>query len=81
MTSRVLPAARADDSPTGIMRLRQAAAPLDAFLRGVSRGLEFRQDEATGTIVVAVRDLTTGVVIRQIPAEDELQRQRARTRE
>lgn len=68
-----------DDCPTGILRLRQAAAPLDTFLRGVSRGLEFRRDEVTGTIVVAVRDLTTGAVIRQIPGEEELLRERVRT--
>ena len=45
---------------------RNAVAPLDNFLRSVSRSLEFRRD-ASGTIVVTVRDLTTGEVIRQCP--------------
>lgn len=65
---------RKDDSPTGIMRVRKAVAPLDSFLRGVSRGLEFNKDPVTGTIVVCVRDLTTGAIIRQIPAADELEK-------
>ncbi|MGE0583068.1 MAG: flagellar protein FlaG [Steroidobacteraceae bacterium] len=57
---------RPDACPTGILRVRNAVAPLDGFLRSVSRSLEFRRD-ANGTIVVAVRDLTTGEIIRQIP--------------
>jgi len=52
------------------MRVRNAVAPLDSFLRSVSRSLEFRRDE-NGTIVVTVRDLTTGEVIRQRPAPGE----------
>lgn len=48
------------------MRVRNAVAPLDSFLRSVSRRLEFRRDES-GNIVVAVRDLTTGEIIRQSP--------------
>jgi|JRYD01.1.fsa_nt_gb uncharacterized FlaG/YvyC family protein len=55
-----------DACPTGIMRVRNAVAPLDSFLRSVSRRLEFRRDES-GNIVVAVRDLTTGEIIRQSP--------------
>ncbi|MFO1509305.1 MAG: flagellar protein FlaG [Steroidobacteraceae bacterium] len=57
---------RQDSCPTGLMRVRNAVAPLDNFLRSVSRSLEFRRD-ASGTIVVTVRDLTTGEVIRQCP--------------
>lgn len=56
-----------DHTSTGILRLREAVAPLDRFLRGISRALEFRRDPGTGAIVVAVRDLTTGEVLRQIP--------------
>ncbi len=56
---------RDDEFPTGIMRVRSAVAPLDGFLRSVSRSLEFRRED--GTIVVIVRDLTTGEVIRQSP--------------
>ena len=51
------------------MRVRKAVAPLDNFLRGVSRGLEIQHDEA-GRIVVAVRDLTTGEIIRRSPEPD-----------
>ena len=61
---------RPDASPTGVMRVRNAVAPLDSFLRSVSRSLEFRRDE-NGTIVATVRDLTTGEVIRQRPAPGE----------
>ena len=57
---------RQDSCPTGLMRVRNAVAPLDNFLRSVSRSLEFRRD-ASGTMVVTVRDLTTGEVIRQCP--------------
>lgn len=60
---------RPDGSSTGIMRVRSAVAPLDNFLRSVSRSLEFRRS-ASGTIVVTVRDLTTGEVIRQSPAPE-----------
>lgn len=56
-----------DHTSTGVLRLRQAVAPLDRFLRGVSRALEFRRDAGSGAFVVAVRDLTTGEVLRQSP--------------
>jgi uncharacterized FlaG/YvyC family protein len=56
-----------DHTSTGVLRLRQAVAPLDRFLRGVSRALEIRRDAGTGAFVVAVRDLTTGEVLRQSP--------------
>ncbi|MBV6423859.1 MAG: hypothetical protein NAOJABEB_01669 [Steroidobacteraceae bacterium] len=62
-------AARDDGRETGIMRVQTAVAPLDGFLRSVSRRLEFRRDVA-GRIVVIVRDLATGAVIRQSPAPD-----------
>lgn len=62
---------RQDSCPTGLMRVRNAVAPLDNFLRSVSRSLEFRRD-ASGTIVVTVRDLTTGEVIRQCPGPSSL---------
>jgi uncharacterized FlaG/YvyC family protein len=60
---------RPDACPTGIMRVRSAVAPLDSFLRTVSRSLEFRRTES-GTIVVTVRDLTTGEIVRQSPAPE-----------
>jgi len=56
-----------DHTSTGILRLREAVAPLDRFLRSVSRALEFRRDGGSGAIVVTVRDLTTGEVLRQSP--------------
>ncbi len=60
---------REDEGEAGISRLRSVMAPLDGFLRTVSRRLEFRRD-ASGSIVVTVRDLATGAVIRQSPAPD-----------
>lgn len=59
-----------DHTSTGILRLREAVAPLDRFLRSISRALEFRRDTGTGAIVVTVRDLTTGEVLRQSPDAD-----------
>jgi len=56
-----------DHTSTGILRLREAVAPLDRFLRSISRALELRRDGGTGAIVVTVRDLTTGEVLRQSP--------------
>lgn len=59
----------ADGAQSSVSRVRSAVSPLDAFMRGVSRRLELRKDPATGTIIVAVRDLTTGRIVRQSPPE------------
>jgi len=59
-----------DEGGTSVMRVRMAVAPLDSFMRGVSRRLELRKDPATGAIVAAVRDLTTGRIVRQMPPAD-----------
>lgn len=56
-----------DEGGTIVTRVRKAVAPLNSFMRGVSRRLELHRDPATGAIVAAVRDLTTGRIVRQMP--------------
>lgn len=56
-----------DGGGTIVGRVRRAVAPLDSFMRGVSRRLELHRDPETGAIVAAVRDLTTGRIVRQMP--------------
>jgi flagellar protein FlaG len=52
--------------------VKAVAKQLDAYLRSVSRSLEFRVDAASGHTVVSVRDAQTGELIRQIPNEEVL---------
>jgi flagellar protein FlaG len=52
--------------------VKAVAAQLDAYLKSVSRALEFRVDAASGHTVVSVRDAQTGELIRQIPNEEVL---------
>jgi flagellar protein FlaG len=52
--------------------VKAVAAQLDAYMKSVSRALEFRVDAASGRTVVSVRDGQTGALIRQIPNEEVL---------
>jgi flagellar protein FlaG len=52
--------------------VKEVARQLDAYLRSVSRSLEFRVDADSGRTIVTVRDAQTGDVIRQIPGEEVL---------
>ena len=52
--------------------IRAAAKQIDTFLKSVGRSLDIRVDDATGRMVVTVRDADSGDVIRQIPSEEAL---------
>src|SRR5512140_1631225 len=49
-----------------------AAALIDHYLRSAGRELSFSVDDATGIVVVAVRDPSSGELIRQMPSEEAL---------
>jgi flagellar protein FlaG len=48
------------------------AERLEAYMKSVSRSLEFRVDAGSGRTVISVRDSDTGELIRQIPGEEVL---------
>lgn len=50
-------------------RVAEAARQVEQFFQSVRRNLHFREDEASGRVVVSVVDSETGEVIRQIPPE------------
>ncbi len=60
---------RTADVDAGIGRhaLDAAARQIESFMRESGRELEFRVDEASGQVVVNVRNPQTGELIRQIP--------------
>jgi flagellar protein FlaG len=69
------PAGRAAAGTSAEQARRQAEAiakQLQEFVRSTARDLEFRVDEATGRAVVAVRNSSTGELIRQMPSEEAL---------
>jgi len=49
-----------------------AAAMIEEYIRDSGRELAFSVDDATGHMVVVVRDPTNGEVIRQLPSEEAL---------
>ncbi len=61
-----------EERATLLERARTAAQQIESFVRSQGRNLEFRVDDATGVVVVRVRDARTGEVIRQIPNEAAL---------
>jgi flagellar protein FlaG len=61
-----------EERGTLLERARKAAQQIESFVRSHGRDLEFRVDDATGVVVVRVRDARTGEVIRQIPNEAAL---------
>lgn len=49
-----------------------AAAMIEQYIRDSGRELAFSVDDATGHMVVVVRDPSNGEVIRQLPSEEAL---------
>jgi len=49
-----------------------AAKLIDRYLRDAGRELSFSVDDTTGIVVVAVRDPSSGELIRQMPSEEAL---------
>ena len=62
------PAAR----PVTIPKIESVTRQIDSFLRSINKSVQFRVDQATGEMVVTIRDDETGEVIRQVPGEDAL---------
>ena len=58
--------------PVTAETVRNAAGAIESYMKSAGRELEFRVDEASGQMVVNVRDVTTGDLIRQIPGEAAL---------
>jgi flagellar protein FlaG len=52
--------------------VKDAAKAIETYMKNSNRNLEFKLDEASGQMVVSVRDATTGDLIRQIPGEAAL---------
>ena len=65
---RQQPAAR----PVTIPKIESVTRQIDSFLRSINKSLQFRVDQATGEMIVTIRDDETGEVIRQVPGEDAL---------
>ena len=52
--------------------VKTAARALEAHARSLQSSLEFSIDEATDRVVVIVRDVSTGNIVRQIPDKEAL---------
>lgn len=70
----VTPAAAAAESEPAILAeaVKTAARALEAHARSLQSSLEFSIDEATDRVVVIVRDVSTGNIVRQIPDKEAL---------
>lgn len=56
--------------PVTIPKIESVTRQIDSFLRSINKSLQFRVDQATGQMIVTIRDDETGEVIRQVPGED-----------
>ena len=65
---RQQPAAR----PVTIPKIESVTRQIDSFLRSINKSVQFRVDQATGEMIVTIRDDETGEIIRQVPGEDAL---------
>lgn len=59
-------------APVPIADVHKSAAQIDEFLKRSGRQLDIAVDQASGRVVVQVRDPVTGDLIRQIPSEEAL---------
>jgi flagellar protein FlaG len=53
-----------------IPKIESVTRQIDSFLRSINKSLQFRVDQATGQMIVTIRDDETGEVIRQVPGEE-----------
>jgi len=58
--------------PVTIPKIESVTRQIDSFLRSINKSVQFRVDQATGEMIVTIRDDSTGEVIRQVPGEDAL---------
>jgi flagellar protein FlaG len=57
-------------APVTIPKIESVTRQIDSFLRSINKSVQFRVDQATGEMIVTIRDDETGEVIRQVPGED-----------
>jgi flagellar protein FlaG len=57
-------------------RMEAVAQQLRDYLRSNGRDLEFRVDTDTDSMVITVREASSGEIIRQMPSEEALQMRR-----
>ena len=58
--------------PVEIRKIESVTRQIVSFLRSINKSLQFRVDQATGEMVVTIRDDETGEIIREVPGEDAL---------
>jgi flagellar protein FlaG len=65
-------ASQASTAPPTIEQVHAAAEQIAQFLKSSGRALDFHVDNDTGQVVVSVRDVASGDLIRQMPSEEAL---------
>lgn len=58
--------------PVEIRKIESVTRQIDSFLRSIDKSVQFQVDQATGEMIVTIRDDVTGEVIRQVPGEEAL---------
>lgn len=52
--------------------IEKAVSEVNKFVKQIDRNLEFSVDEASGRVIITVREPDTGKIVRQIPPEELL---------
>lgn len=55
-----------------VAEVKQATKQVNDFVKQIDRDLEFSVDDASGRVIITVRDHESGKIIRQIPPEELL---------
>ena len=61
-----------DKNQLSIADVKKAASQINDFVKEIGRSLEFSVDEASGRVIITVRESETGKIVRQIPPEELL---------
>ena len=78
VTSNVVPIKGAvspeqpDNKQLNAKDIEKAVSQVNKFIQQIGRDLEFSVDDASGRVVITVREHETGKIIRQIPPEELL---------
>lgn len=62
----------AEKNQTTVADLKKVASKVNDFVKEIGRSLEFSVDEASGRVIITVRESETGKIVRQIPPEELL---------
>ncbi len=62
----------AEKNQTNVADLKKVASKVNDFVKEIGRSLEFSVDEASGRVIITVRESETGKIVRQIPPEELL---------